>query len=503
VVFRYLREGKLFEFDVRAFERSSFGMAAWKHYEKSLREIECFWLCASCALTLTLVREPRTGKVLVVPHQNGVERGRDVDDTATANLTDKAGPISNSTSARVVLRKTTRGSVLRLPVREFEVHPWLGNPHLMTMVAEYWPRNLTALPQATERLFDVGAGTRLLAKCHWQAMPLRHPTLVLVHGLEGSSESRYMLGIADKAFAAGLNVLRVNQRNCGRTEHWTPTLSEAGLSRDYRVVLEELIEKDHLPEIFYAGYSMGGNLVVKMTGELGAYPPRELRAVCAVCPSLDLAASSDASDERTNILYKWYFLWSFKKRIRRKAKLFPDCYHVAGLWRLRTMREWHETITAPACGYHDAADYYYRASALRVIDQIRVPTLILAAQDDPIIPIASFRHTRIMRNPFITLVMPEHGGHCGFVSRNKGDERFWAEPRVVEFCTQHSEISKAQQSKIDNCDLFPHRHKSPPLADKKAGPETQEKTPGQPPPQNLPPTIPPFPRFSTSGVRGH
>jgi uncharacterized protein len=344
-------------------------------------------------------------------------------------------------------RKATQERVLRLPIKEFEVHPWLRNPHLMTVVAEYWPRNLSALPPATERLFEVEAGTRLLVKCHWQAMPRRHPTLVLVHGLEGSSESRYMLGVAEKAFAAGLNVLRVNQRNCGGTEHLTPTLYESGLSRDYSAVLKELIEKDDLREIFFAGYSMGGNLVVKMAGEYGAHPPQELRGVCAVCPSLDLAASSDASDEPRSLLYKWHFLWSFKRRLRRKAKLFPNRYRAVGLWRLRTMRAWHEAITAPACGYRDAADYYYRASALRVVDQIHVPTLILAAQDDPIIPFAAFRNARIVGNPFITIVTLEHGGHCGFVSRNSGDERFWAEPRVVEFCTQHSGISKAQQSK--------------------------------------------------------
>jgi uncharacterized protein len=346
-----------------------------------------------------------------------------------------------------ILRNTVSERVLRLPTREFEVHPWLRNPHLMTVVGAYWPRNLSALPQATERLFEVETGTQLLAKCHWQAAPIRHATLVLVHGLEGSSESHYVLGIASKAFAAGLNVVRVNQRNCGGTEHLTPTLYEAGLSRDYRAILEELIGKDELPEIFFAGYSMGGNLVVKMAGEYGARPPRELQGVCAVCPSLDLAASCDASDDTRNLLYKWHFLWSFRRRMRRKARLFPERYHAAHLWRLRTMRQWHEAITAPACGYRDAADYYYRASALRVVDQIRVPTLILTAQDDPMIPIATFRDRRIVGNPFIRLVTPKQGGHCGFVSRHSGDERFWAESRVVEFCAQLSEISK-RQSKV-------------------------------------------------------
>lgn len=344
-------------------------------------------------------------------------------------------------------RTTAHERVPLQPVKPFEAHPWLRNRHLMTLVAEYWPRNLSVLPQPVERLFEVEAGTRLLAKCHWQAIPRRHPTLVLVHGLEGSSESRYMFGIADKAFAAGFNVLRLNQRNCGGTEHLTPTLYESGLSRDYRAVLEELIEKDRLPEIFFTGYSMGGNLVAKMAGEFGAHPPRELRGVCAVCPSLDLAASSNAGDEPTNLVYKWYLLWKLKIRMRRKVQLFPERYRALEFWRLWTIREWHEEITAPACSYRDAADYYFRASALRVVDQIRVPALILASKDDPIVPFAAFRDPTIAGNPFITLITPEHGGHCGFVSSNSGDELFWAEPRVVEFCKQHSEILKAQPSK--------------------------------------------------------
>lgn len=347
------------------------------------------------------------------------------------------------------LQTTAHESVPRQPLKAFEVHPWLRNPHLMTVLAEYWPRNLSVLPQPAERLFEVEAGTRLLAKCHWQVMPRRHPTLVLVHGLEGSSESNYMFGIADKAFASGFNVLRLNQRNCGGTEHLTPTLYESGLSRDYRAVLEELIENDRLPEIFFTGYSMGGNLVAKMAGEFGAHSPRELRGVCAVCPSLDLAASSNASDKPANLVYKWHFLWRFKRGMRRKAKLFPERYGAIGFWRLRTIHEWHDAITAPVCGYRDAADYYHRASALRVVDQIRVPTLILASQDDPIVPFAPFRDPRIAGNPFITLITPEHGGHCGFVSGNSGDELFWAEPRVVEFCQQHSEVLNAQQSKLE------------------------------------------------------
>src|SRR5436309_6569029 len=115
----------------------------------------------------------------------------------------------------------------------FEPHPLFRNPHLATVAAACWPRDGASLPPPTNRLFDVEPGTQLLAKCHWQETPRRHASLVLVHGLEGSSESPYMLGIAKRAFQSGFNVLRVNQRNCGMTEHLTPTLYHSGLSGDY------------------------------------------------------------------------------------------------------------------------------------------------------------------------------------------------------------------------------------------------------------------------------
>ena len=332
----------------------------------------------------------------------------------------------------------------------YERHPLLRNAHLMTMVAAYWPRRLSRLPPPTERLFEVEPGTRILGKCHWQAEPRRHPTLVLVHGLEGSSESRYMLGIAELAFAAGFNAVRLNQRNCGGTEHLTPTLYNSGLSGDYRAVLLELVERDALPELFFAGYSMGGNLVLKMAGELSAGAPPQLRAVCAVCPGLDLAPCADATALPQNFLYEWHFLRNMRQRLRRKARLFPGRYRADGLGRLSTLRQWDDAITAPHSGYRDAADYYDRASALRVVAGIRIPTLMLTAQDDPLVPFASFRHPDIAANPHITLVARSHGGHCGFISRAENDERFWAEARVVEFCWQHSEIERSRPSTVDS-----------------------------------------------------
>ena len=319
----------------------------------------------------------------------------------------------------------------------FEPHPLLRNNHLMTLAASFVPRRFPALPAPSERLFETEPGTQLLGHCHWQAERGEHPVLVLVHGLEGSSESGYMRGIAEKAFRAGFSVIRLNQRNCGGTERLTPTLYNSGLSGDYRAVLAELAERDAIPEIFFAGYSMGGNLVLKMAGELGEAAPRQLRGVAAVCPSLDLAACADALERGENILYRNHFVGSLMRHYRRKARFFPGRYSLDGLPKIRTLREFDDVITAPRSGYRDAVDYYYRASAMRVAGRIRVPTLIVTAQDDPFVPIESFSDSALTSNVFIRLVTPRHGGHCAFISRTAGEERFWAEARVTEFCCSH------------------------------------------------------------------
>jgi uncharacterized protein len=322
-------------------------------------------------------------------------------------------------------------------MKPFEPHPLLRNPHLQTIAATFWPRRFPRLPQSSAREFETEPGTKILGECHWQPGPRERPTLVLVHGLEGSSRSGYMRGLAERAFSAGWNAVRLNQRNCGRTESLTPTLYNSGLSGDYRAVLFELIERDALPEIFFTGYSMGGNLVLKMAGELAGAAPRELRGVAAVCPTLDLALCADAIALPGNFVYERHFVSNLKERMRRKATLFPGKFDLGPMARVRTVREFDDVITATYCGFRGASDYYTRSSALRVLREIRVPTSVLTAQDDPFVPFASFSDPALTQNPHIVLTSPQHGGHCAFISRYRGDERFWAEARVMEFCSLH------------------------------------------------------------------
>jgi uncharacterized protein len=305
----------------------------------------------------------------------------------------------------------------------------------MTIAAVYWLRHF-ALPPAAARTFQVDTESQLLGRCHWQDGKERSaPLLLLVHGLEGSSESKYMLGIAEKAWQRGFHVIRLNQRNCGGTERLTPTLYNSGMSGDYRAVFDQLAGGDGFSCIFFVGYSMGGNLVMKMAGECGEAVPAALRGVAAVCPTLNLSACADALEKRENYFYQRHFVAGLMSRYACKAALFPERYSRNGFGPICTVREFDDAITAPQFGYRDAEEYYEAAGAKRFVDVIRVPLLLITAQDDPFVPIEATRASGVEKNSAIVFDAPRHGGHCGFISSESGNERFWAERRIVEFCS--------------------------------------------------------------------
>lgn len=307
----------------------------------------------------------------------------------------------------------------------------------MTIAAAFARRRFD-LPPAEKRLFRVDQESQILGHCHWQPGQRRDvPVLVVLHGLEGSSDSGYMRGISEKAFRLGFHAIRLNQRNCGGTETLTPTLYNSGMSGDYRAVLQEL-SSDGFAQVFFAGYSMGGNLVTKMAGEFGDALPPALRAVCSVCPAMDLAACADALEWRQNYFYQRHFVTNLMARYAVKAKLFPHRYPEKGFGPVRTVREFDDKITAPNFGYKDAQDYYEAVGAKKVVAQVRVPLLMITAQDDPFVPYALFERVNPAQNPAIRFVAPRHGGHCGFISNQSGAERFWAEQRIVEFCYEIS-----------------------------------------------------------------
>jgi predicted alpha/beta-fold hydrolase len=329
----------------------------------------------------------------------------------------------------------------------FEPHRGLANGHLQTIVGNFLPRPAFRLSTASETVeVDPFDGSRVLCHCHWQQQEVRSErlTLVLVHGLEGSSNSRYIQGIAVRAFAAGMNVVRMNMRNCGESDALTPTLYHSGRSADVAAVVNHFTARFNLKRVALVGYSMGGNLVLKLAGEWGARPP--LVAVATVCSVIDLAPSADALHEPANRVYEWHFLRGLMRRFHRKAALFPEIYKSGGIGPVRSIRDFDQKIVAPYCGFRDADDYYYRAASARVIDRIAVPTFILCAHDDPFIRLYPETRAAILANPHIAFVETGHGGHCAFLGRRSADGIHWAEATVVRYLQAASEGSLAQSA---------------------------------------------------------
>ncbi len=327
----------------------------------------------------------------------------------------------------------------------FEPRSGLRNAHLQTIVGNYLRRPPFRAETLTDDVVvDPADGSRVKCHCNWQQEPGRalRLTVILVHGLEGSSESRYIRGIASRAWNAGCNVIRMNMRNCGETDHLTPTLYHSGLSDDVGAVLRYYTAKFQLKRVALVGYSMGGNLVLKLAGEWGSLAP--LCAVATVCPAIDLAAGADALHEPANRIYEWHFLRGLMRRYRRKASLYPQLYACENVGRIRSLRQFDDRIVAPHCGFRDADDYYYRAASARVVDKIAVPTLILRAVDDPFVRMLPETRAKLLSNPHVLLVETPHGGHCAYLSRDRGEDIHWAEASVVRYLMRFTD--KAEEA---------------------------------------------------------
>jgi uncharacterized protein len=316
----------------------------------------------------------------------------------------------------------------------FVPRPWLASGHRMTLYSWGNPRYFPRLPPPVRRYFDVDHDARVVADCHWQTEPWKHATIIALHGLNGSSDAHYMRGIAAKAFARGMNVVRLNQRNCGDTEHLSAGLFHSGLTADAAHVVAELISVDGLQAVAVAGYSLGGNLALKLAAEYGDSAPRELTAVAAVSPIIEIGECVEALEQPGNALYQWNFVKDLKRRMRRKNRFWPGRFDLSRLRQVRTVRQFDAAYTAPYFGFASAEDYYHRASAMRIIERIRVPALVITAADDPFVPASPFRDSRLTGNPCVTVAICEHGGHCGFVGPASGeDDGYWAENRIVDF----------------------------------------------------------------------
>ena len=282
-----------------------------------------------------------------------------LDDRASVipNIKENTGFDNDSSGAPAGLREAPgNGSLPPGWLTAFIPRRGLANAHLQTIVGNFLPRPAFRLASVAETVeVDPADGSRVLCHCHWQAEPerARRLTVVLVHGLEGSSESRYILGIAARAWKAGCNVVRMNMRTCGGTETLTPTLYHSGLSGDVGAVVRHYAGRYGLERVALAGYSMGGNMVLKLAGEWGNAVP--LVAVATVCPAIDLAVGADALHEPLNRGYEVKFLRGLLARYRRKAKLFPAIYaNPKAIGPVRSIRQFDDKILSRYWGFLNA-----------------------------------------------------------------------------------------------------------------------------------------------------
>ncbi len=310
-------------------------------------------------------------------------------------------------------------------------NPLFRQGDMQTIAGRYWPAALDEQRWPSQsRFFQTEPDTQVLGRLNLQSndTPVEAQATVLsVHGLTACDHAPYMLSSGQLALEAGFDLVRLNVRNCGGTEHLSPTLYHSGLTTDLRQVVEQLAPRP----LFLLGFSMGGNMVLKLAGEWGENPPPHVRAVSAISPPIRLDACSLRIGESRNWVYEQRFVRQLRATMRRKATVMPETYPQPDFSGVNSIWKFDDKFTAPAFGFQNAAHYYEQCSCAGFLDQVRVPSLVIQAHDDPYIPFEVFRDSIFDANPWINLLAESHGGHVAFLA--KGAQRFWAQEQAMRF----------------------------------------------------------------------
>ncbi len=281
-----------------------------------------------------------------------------------------------------------------------------------------------------ETIYETEPGVRVLVHSQRPDREMPKGELILVHGLEGSSAAGYARSMVQAALERGWVTHRFNMRGCGGSDELALAGYHAGQTSDLLAVIRERRRVSSLP-IFVIGFSLGGNVTLKLAGELAENAQGLLAGICAVSAPIDLAACVAALAQPKNFIYQGRFLSRLKDRIRRKNRQAPDVYTLEHLPKIRTIEDFDDHYTAKLFGFGTAANYFRTQSSNQFLEQIRVPALLVQAKDDPLIPFPVYDHPAFDRNPNLTLLAVDHGGHLGFLSR--GNARFWLDGTVLDW----------------------------------------------------------------------
>jgi predicted alpha/beta-fold hydrolase len=323
----------------------------------------------------------------------------------------------------------------------FEPHPWLRSAHVQTIIGRYWPSPGARL-EATAHEVGLADGDRLVVlesvPLGWQSP---RPTAVLVHGLAGCAEAPYLVRLGVRLVHLGIRVVRVNLRNAGMGFGLAKGVYHAGRSDDLRQVLAWLKARDGMSPIALVGFSLGGNLVLKLAAEAAADPAgvEALDCVLAANPPIDLTACSRQMRLPENRLYDRNFVKWLRRTVHQLHRRFPELgpTHID---RVKTVYEFDDRYTARRNGFASADEYYERCSLVTMLGRIAVPGLIVHAMDDPFIPHEPFDH--VVWPPNLVLDLVRHGGHLGYLSHQpwQGGRR-WLDARLDGWLDRHWGIS--------------------------------------------------------------
>ncbi len=280
----------------------------------------------------------------------------------------------------------------------------------------------------------------------------RRPHLLLLHGLEGTVRSHYANGFFSQAFDLGWSAHLLVFRSCGDRVNKTRRFYHSGETNDVRFALARLRRESGDAQIFLAGVSLGGNVLLKFLGECGSTLPPGLAAAAAISVPYDLASSAKRIGKGFSRVYQRFFLRTLKLKMLAKLERFPDLPSIDMLNGIRTMQQFDDVVTAPLHGFEDAMDYYTKSSSLQYLTSIRLPTLLLSSYDDPFLPpeILAKVEQVARSNPALHVEFLRHGGHVGFVGgAAPWHPEYYAEHHVMEFFESHAaEAASGDQGEV-------------------------------------------------------
>lgn len=315
---------------------------------------------------------------------------------------------------------------------------YLRNAHLQTVLNSQGPRKWRAQRLlkrfGSESLVLVAEdGTRLLAELDRAAEPGPGPTalVALLHGWEGSSRSSYLVTTAARLLARGFDVLRINLRDHGASHHLNPELFNSTRSPEVASALQGFVDEQDYQRIFLVGFSLGGSFALRIAADRGA--ELGLHACVAICPPTDPARAMDALNNGL-FVYENYFFRRWHESLRRKLECFPELGYAEDLARARTLDDLNRLLI-PRHTIYDRVEDYFAAYALvgARLSTLVSPAYLIAAEDDPIIPVDDL--ARIDSIERLHIEICRHGGHCGFIQDLAGHS--WAEDRILQILQRH------------------------------------------------------------------